>query len=155
MSESGTTLTVDGNLTATKVYNAVYNDIADYFEMDYEIEIEYGKVYIYDNGVRQSREYCEMGILGIATDTYGFGVGNKENTPQIPISVAGYVLAYVDGEYLSGTPLTCTSDGMITKMKREDVIKYPERIVGTYIKKEYYLQWNDIVVNGRHWIKIK
>jgi len=156
MSESGTTITVNGNLTADKVYNAVYNDIADYFELNTEMEIEFGKAYIYDKGtVRKSRKYCEIGILGIASDTYGFGIGNKEGKPQIPISVAGYVLAHVDNEYPSGTPLTCMEDGKLTKIKLDDIIKYPERIVGTYIKNEHHLEWHGIKVNNRHWIKIK
>jgi hypothetical protein len=148
---------IHGRLTSGKVYNTIYNDVADFFELENEIDIEYGKVYVYeDNGnVRKSKEYCEMGILGIATDTYGFGVGHKSNKKQIPISVAGYVLAFVDKPYPSGTPLTSILDGQLTEMKREDVMKYPERIIGTFIKIEPKEEWNEILVNGRCWVKVK
>jgi hypothetical protein len=146
----------NGYLYATRVYNAIYNDVADYFEVPEEIVVEYGKTYIYNGETAlKSQDYCQIGILGIATDTYGFGVGKKNHNKQIPISVAGFVLAYVDKEYQSGTPLTSSSDGNLTEMIREDVSKYPERLVATYIKREPLLKWNDIEVNGRYWVKVK
>jgi len=152
----------DGRLSSGKVFNAVYNDIADFMELDEPIEvIECGKVYVRDkdNKVRISESYCEKGILGIASDTYGYGLGVKNFDftnyfMQIPICIGGFVLAYVDKQYEPGTPLTSAPNGYLTEMKEEERCKNPERLVGTYLKVEKKDEWNDVVVNGRHWIKV-
>ena len=95
-------------------------------------------------------------MLGIASDTLGFGVGQKpEGTPQIPIAIGGFVLAYVDQLYDSGTPLTCTKDGWLTEMGMGVKMEYPERMVGTFYKIEPAEFWNYIEVKGRSWVKIR
>lgn len=152
-------ITASGTITGSKVYNAVFNDIADFFEIDNELEIiEYGKCYVrYSNGdTNISNKYNQKGIVGIASDTFGYGLGRKDiGNKEIPIAVAGIVLAYVDQEYESGTPLTCSTDGFLTKINRLQAIIYPERIVGTFYKKESLENWNGIEVNNRHWVKVK
>jgi len=145
-----------GDIYAKHVYNAVWNDIADFIEVD--CSIEYGYVYIMDENykVRKSRNYMEPGIIGIASDTYGFGLGNKNGKPGLmPISIGGFVLAHIDDIYLSGTPLTCSIDGTLTKIEQDDKINFPERIVATFFKPEYEKTWNGIEVNNRHWVKVK
>lgn len=148
-----------GGFAATRVYNAVYNDIADYFEIDNELEtIEYGKCYVrYPNNITDvSSDYNQQGIIGIASDTLGFGVGKKDiGNKEIPIAIGGIVLAYCDKEYQTGTPLTCSKDGYLTEMDRQTVVMYPERIVATFYKEEQQEFWNDIEVKGRHWVKVK
>lgn len=156
---TGTSITSTGNITASgtitgsKIYNAVYNDIADFFET-YVEDIEYGKTYVLVNGNAQlATEYCQTGIIGIASDTFGYGLGQRKNA--IPIAVAGVTLAHVDSSYSAGTPLTCSAHGWLTKMKDEDVIKYPTRLIASYYKPEKEEIWNDIMVRGRHWVRIK
>lgn len=148
-----------GGLSASRVYNAVYNDIADYFEIDNELsEIEYGKCYVrYANGdTNISSEYNQQGIVGIASDTLGFGVGKKDiGNKEIPIAIGGIVLAYVDEIYETGTPLTTSENGYLTQMDRQTVSMYPERLVATFYKEEKQELWNDIEVKGRYWVKIK
>ena len=73
---------------------------------------------------------------------------------QIPICIGGFVLAYVDREYVSGTALTSAPNGYLTEMGEEERIKHPERLVGTYLKPEKKDEWNDVVVDGRHWVKV-
>lgn len=148
-----------GGLTASKVYNSVYNDIADFFELDREIDIiEYGKCYVRlpEGDTILSSEYNQQGIIGIATDTYGYGLGKKDiGNKEIPIAIGGIVLAYTDKIYLPGTPLTCTENGILTEMDRQTASFYPERIVATFYKEEKQEFWNDIEVKERHWVKIK
>lgn len=152
-----TPLGVDGYFYATRIYNAVWNDIADFIEVPANTTIEYGKVFTMDSegnyGV--SREYCPAGIMGIASDTYGFGVGQKQGIKQIPIAIGGFVLAHTDKQYAPGTPLTATVDGKLTEMKIEQKRDYPERIVATYWKPEPDAHWNGVLVNSRHWVKVK
>lgn len=155
---TGTTrLNMDGYLYATRVYNAVWNDIADFIEVPANTTIEYGKVFTMDaeGNYGVSREYCPAGIMGIASDTYGFGVGQKQDMKQIPIAIGGFVLAHIDKQYAPGTPLTATADGKLTEIKIEEKRDYPERIVATYWKPETDAHWNGVLVNGRHWVKVK
>jgi len=150
-------LVFDGWFYATKVFNAVYNDIADFIEVDEECDIEFGKVYCMDENGKyyKSKRFCDNGIIGIASDTYGFGVGSKGSKKEIPIAIGGFVLAYVDRKYPVGTPLTTGVDGFLQELIESYKLRFPERIVATYWKEEPLEEWNGIKVNGRHWVKIK
>jgi hypothetical protein len=156
-SPSGTSvLGYNGYFYATRVYNAVFNDYADFQPLTGKLE--YGKCYVQGKeGLEISTTKGQKGVMGIATDTFGMSVGIEEGKPQVPIAVSGWVLAYVDGEYEAGTPLTCTEDGYLTEMTREDVREYPERIVAVYARPETTELWSsfNIAVDGRHWVKVK
>ncbi len=156
-SPSGTAvLGYNGYFYATRVYNAVYNDYADFQPLNGKLE--YGKCYVQGkDGLELSSTRGQKGVMGIASDTYGQAVGIEEGTPQVPIAVSGWVLAYVDAEYEPGDPLTCTEDGYLTKMTREEVREYPERIVAIYSRPETSEKWSkfNIDVDGRHWVKVK
>jgi hypothetical protein len=144
-----------GTVYAGKVYGAVWNDIADYLEVDHDIKVEFGRVYVRDakGQTRLSKKRCEKGVIGIASDTYGMSVGKKgKGKKEIPIALAGIVLAYVDKEYISGTPLVCTKEGKLTKAGFFD---RSHNIIAKYYKPEKQKKWNGVVVNGRHWVKIK
>lgn len=151
---------VAGSLYAEKVYNAVWNDLADCIPVDEDAKIEAGYCYCFDGEkYYKSTKYMDEGIIGIQSDTYGMHMGKKENVKQMDVAVAGFVLAYVDKEYPVGTPLTCGENGILTEIKKQDKIEYPERIVATYWKKETQEYWGSekekIIVNGRKWVKIK
>jgi hypothetical protein len=146
-----------GTLTATRINNAVWNDIVDFVEVDIDTDIEFGKAYVRrpDYKVGKSEGYMQKGVLGIASDTYGFGVGQKPaNTPQIPIAIGGFVLAYVDKMYAPGTPLTCGPQGVLVEFDDGNKMRYPERILAVFDRPEPNKQWNGIFVEGRCWVKI-
>lgn len=151
-----TRLNYDGYLYATRVYNAVWNDIVDFVDAPEDLVIDYGRVYVRtpDYSVDISDQYCQAGILGIASDTFGFGVGTKETGNQIPIAIGGFVLAYVDKVYPPGTPLTSGIDGGLTELKGIDKRDSPERMVATFDRPEKSEEWNGVVVNGRSWVKV-
>ena len=148
-----------GIRSGTGVYNAVWNDLADCIPVDDECKAEPGYCYCFD-GERyyKSTKYLDEGIIGIDSDTYGMNMGHKPNLNQMDVAVAGFVLAYVDKEYKPGTPLTCTKNGYLTKIKLKDKIRYPERIVATYWKNESAEEWGSddrkVKVNGRKWVKV-
>lgn len=151
-----TRLNIEGHLYATRVYNSVWNDIADFIEVEKDTPIQYGRVYIKDaQGHKIANAYAQKGSLGIASDTLGFGVGQKENVPQIPIAIGGFVLAYTDEEYESGIPLVSHHTGCLTKARLFTRIFHPERILATYYKPELNVNWNGISVDHRHWVKVK
>ncbi len=143
----------------TGVYNAVWNDLADCIPVDDKCKVEPGYCYCFDGEkYYKSTKYLDEGIIGIDSDTYGMNMGRKPGLNQMDVAVAGFVLAYVDKEYRPGTPLTCTENGYLTEIKREDKIEYPERIVATYWKSEPADEWGSdsrkVKVNGRKWVKV-
>ncbi|MFP5387161.1 MAG: hypothetical protein ACLGHN_13865 [Bacteriovoracia bacterium] len=148
-----------GGFKAEKVWNSVWNDVAD-FQLLAD-KLEFGKCYFdTKDGARICTERCQMSVIGIASDTFGFGVGSGANPErEVPIAVAGWVLAYVDQEYECGTPLTNDEFGNLTAMTRAEKLEYPERIVAIYKRKEMDKQWGPegqkIEVKGRHWVKVK
>ena len=165
----GTGIWTIGNITATgyvignKVYNAVWNDISDFQDLADDVFTP-GKCY-YDSsdGAKICNTRCQKSVIGIASDTYGFGVGqtDEENKKQVPIAVCGWVLAYVN-DYQNcelGDALTNDSNGNLVKMTDEEKCKYPERIVAIYKKhdhEEYFgTKENKIKINERHWVKVK
>jgi len=152
-----TPLGYHGYLYATRVYNAIYVDIADFHALN--DKLEYGKCY-YDtpDGAKICNKRCQKSMIGMASDTYGFGIGAAK-TQNVPIAIGGWVLAYVDKEYESGTVLTNNNDGTLTKMKWWQKLLHPERMVAIYHKKEKEETWGPkdaiIIVDNRHWVKIK
>ena len=159
--DSGTAVACNGGIRAAKVYNAVWNDLADSIEVPQDTELEYGYCYKYkDEKVYKTDEYADPDVLGIHSDTAGMVLGIKPTHIKcINLAVAGVVLAYVDNEYECGTPLVATKEGKLTKANKMTRVLHPERIVATYFRKENNDFWgpssNKIAVNGRSWVKVK
>lgn len=146
-----------GDIYANKVYNAVYNDLADFVNCLDET-VQYGKCYRWtnDGGATICTEWCQKGVMGIASDTYGFALGMTEG--KLPLAVSGLALAYVEAGCEAGDCLTNNADGILVRMTDDEKMKYPERILATYMNKEeaeFYGMRNEVVVNGRHWVKVK
>ncbi|OIQ17193.1 MAG: hypothetical protein BM556_13350 [Bacteriovorax sp. MedPE-SWde] len=149
---------IQGSFIAEKVWNSVWNDVADFQLL--MGDLEYGKCYIDTiEGALIANERCQKSVIGIASDTFGFGVGQGRYPKEVPVAIAGWALAYVDKEYECGTPLTCNESGDLTEITIEEKRDYPERIVAIYKKKEvaetFGTEGQTINVNGRHWVKVK
>jgi len=158
--DAGSGLLASGDFKALKVWSAVWNDLAD-FQLLCD-DLVYGKCYFdTKDGARICNSRCQMSVIGIASDTYGMAVGQGANVNrEVPIAVAGWVLAYVDREYDCGTPLTNNEKGELTAMTLEEKRDFPERIVAIYKRKEMDEFWGPesglkIKVNNRHWVKVK
>lgn len=146
-------------ITNNGLYGAVYNDVADYLELD--DELVYGKCYYFtETGAKICDDYCQKAVVGLASDTAGFHVGYEEGATEVPISTSGWVLAHVDEvENCSpGDVLTSNVTGNLIRMFLQDKTNYPERMVATFMKKEPKEVWgpedNQIEVNGRCWVKV-
>lgn len=153
-----TTTTSMRQFAAEKVWNAVWNDFADFQLLS--DKLEFGKCYIdTTDGARLCTERCQFSVIGVASDTFGHAAGARQDVTQVPIAVAGWVLAYVDKEYPCGTPLTNDENGNLTEMTLEEKRDYPERMIGIYKRKEmekyFGPEESKIKVNGRHWVKVK
>jgi len=152
-----TQLNYDGYFYATRVYNAYLNDIADFQKVIGE-QIP-GKCY-YDTleGAKVCFASCQKSVIGILSDTFGIAAGARNDIDYAPFAVAGWVLAFVDGQCEPGDALTNNSNGNLVKMTKEEKIEYPERIIATYKKPETTEFWgpnNEIKVNNRHWVRVR
>lgn len=142
----------------TVLYGAAWNDYAEYRKSTDTIEP--GRVVV-ENGddtlslaTKRLMPGCE-----ITSDTFGFAIGQTEEC-QTPIAVSGRVLAYPMEDrntYNPGDAVCSGENGTVSKMTREEIINYPERIIGTVSAIPDYDTWgeDDVPVNGRIWIKVK
>lgn len=150
---------VEGN----SVTSAVWNDYAEYRESDCE---DFGYVLCEkgDDTLTKTTERLSH-FAGISSDTWGFSQGKTERA-MTPIAVAGRVLAYTyknRNYYKPGDCVCAAPGGTVDIMTREEIINYPDRIVGTVSCVPEYEIWgggegadrDPVAVNGRIWIKVK
>ena len=95
----------------------------------------------------------------IVSDTFGFAIGETENA-TCPIAVSGRVLAYPyepREEYQAGDAVCAAPGGTVSRMTREEIREYPDRIIGVVSAVPDYEEWGTgkVKVNGRIWIKVK
>ena len=146
-------LTYDGCLMG-----ACWNDYAEFRKTNEEIKP--GTV-VCENGdgtlsISQMRLYKGAEIV---SDTYGFAIGKGEGG-NTPLAVTGRVLAYPledPSSYSPGDAVCAGPNGTVSKMTREEIKSYPERIIGTVSEIPTYTVWgkHNVQVNGRIWIRIK
>lgn len=143
--------------TAGVLYGAAWNDYAEYRSSD---PIEPGRV-ICETGngtLKLSTERLQPGA-NIVSDTFGFAIGETENC-KTPIAVSGRALVYTYEDrysYEAGDPVCAGPGGTVSKMSREEVMMYPDRIVGIVSEIPEYERWGtgNVEVKNRIWIKVK
>ena len=131
------------------------NDYAEYRECN-------------DNNFKPGQVVCENGddklILSterlqpcawIISNTYGCVIGKWGNCP---VAVAGRALAYTyepREEYKIGDCVCAGPNGTVSKMTRDEIKEYPDRIIGTVCSVPDYKEWgHGITVDNRIWIKV-
>ena len=153
----GTVYNASVYTSGSVLYGAAWNDYAEYREAN---SLEPGRVVIENNDdtLSLSTERLQPGAE-IISDTFGFAIGETD-TAKTPLAVAGRVLAYPyenRNTYKAGDAVCSGPNGTISKMTREEIIEYPERIIGTVSSVPNYETWgeNNVSVNGRIWIRIR
>ena len=139
------------------LYGAAWNDYAEYRICNEDFIP--GQV-VCENGndtLSIAIERMQPGA-NIVSDTYGFAIGETEEA-KCPIAVSGRVLAYAyepREEFKAGDAVCAGPNGTVSKMTREEIREYPERIIGTVSAIPNYDIWGagKIKVNNRIWIKI-
>ena len=142
------------------ITGAVWNDYAEYRETDCE---EFGRVLMEkgDDTLTTTTERLSH-FAGVSSDTWGFCQGETAKA-KTPIAVAGRVLVYPyqnRKEYKPGDCVCAAPNGTVDIMTREEIINYPDRIVGTVSCVPEYETWGSgdrdpVIVNGRIWIKVR
>lgn len=148
----------DGTWHADKLESGNSNDYAEYRAQKEEIQPGRAVTCEKDGVLFKTTERLQS-CEGIVSDTFGFTTGMTEKS-KTPLAVAGRVLAYTyedRNSYNVGDAVCCAPNGTISRMTREEIIEYPERIVGTVSEIPEYEYWGDdnILVNDRIWIKVK
>ena len=139
------------------LYGAAWNDYAEYRIADCN---EPGRV-ICENGddtLSIATERLQPGA-NVISDTFGFAIGETEEA-KTPIAVSGRVLVYTyedRNEFKAGDAVCAAPNGTVSKMTREEIREYPERIVGVVSAIPNYNTWGagNVPVNNRIWIKVK
>lgn len=156
--KSGDGGAINGTIRAGQVYGAVWNDYAEYRQTKKHIQPGYCVVETGKGDLIKSSERLQPGA-NIVSDTFGFAIGETEQT-KTPLAVSGRVLAYPYEDrdsYQAGDPVCSGPNGTISKMTREEVREYPDRIIGTVSEIPDYEVWGtgNVKVNNRIWIKVK
>ena len=149
---------VFGAFRAGQVYGAVWNDYAEYRRTKKYVQPGYCVIETGKGDLIKSSERLQPGA-NIVSDTFGFAIGETEQT-KTPLAVSGRVLAYPYEDrdsYQAGDPVCSGPNGTISKMTREEVREYPDRIIGTVSEIPDYEVWGtgNVKVNNRIWIKVK
>lgn len=149
---------INGTIRAGQVYGAVWNDYAEYRQTKKHIQPGYCVIETGKGDLIKSSERLQPGA-NIVSDTFGFAIGETEQT-KTPLAVSGRVLAYPYEDrdsYQAGDPVCSGPNGTISKMTREEVREYPDRIIGTVSEIPNYEVWGtgNVKVNNRIWIKVK
>lgn len=157
------TIVAHGNITAPRVFNAVWNDYAECRNSWIE---EPGRVIVESkSGTMELATKHLMPACKVISDTYGTLMG-KSNQAKTPIAVAGRVLVYPyqpREKYNLGDAVCSAPNGTVDIMSRDEIRNYPERIIGTVSEIPNYDIWHagtennpiDIQVNGRIWIYVR
>lgn len=145
------------------VTGAVWNDYAECRESNCE-ESGYVLMENGDDTLSKTTERLSH-FAGISSDTWGFSQGETDKA-KTPIAVAGRVLAYPyqdRNNYKPGDCVCAAPGGTVDIMTREEVINWPDRIVGTVSCVPDYEEWGGgekadrppVKVNNRIWIKVR
>jgi len=138
-------LNYDGYFYATKVYNAVYNDLAEFMEFTGEAEPGDVMVQIKNNLVKSSKR-AMPNVIGVYSDSFGFALGadNKEN--KIPIGLSGKVKVKLYGKIKAGQELVSYKNGQAIKANIFEKLFRRSAIIGKALEDGE---------NTRIWILIK
>ena len=112
-------LTMKGTIAGSKVYNAVYNDYAEFFEKDENITFEAGDIVALDTSSEEER-YIKatedsIAVVGVCTHEYAHIIGGKGQTIEenekefVPISLMGRVYVKVNSSVKRGDKIAASS----------------------------------------------
>ena len=139
------------------LYGACWNDYAEYRSQNETIEPGYITYCDDDGKLKKTTERLQK-FEGVVSDTFGFSIGETEES-KTPIAVSGRVLVYCNPEetFHAGDCVCAGPDGLACYMTREEIIEFPDRIVGVVSEIPTYETWGtgNVAVDGRIWIKVK
>ena len=107
------------------------------------------------NGELELSSYKLQPLPYVISDTHGMCIGLEGEQYQA-VAVSGRVLVHTNEKNLKVGDVVCAGkNGCAEKMTRQEIINYPDRILGIVSEIPTYAVWNDVEVDGRIWITIK
>jgi hypothetical protein len=87
-------LNYDGYFYATRVYNAVYNDLAEFMPGFGEA----GQVLVQtEDGLKPSTKRGDGAVVGVYSDSYGYALGGDEDSEgKVPVGLSGRVWVWIE-----------------------------------------------------------
>lgn len=121
----------DGYFYATRVYNAVYIDYAEYYPKAENVDAGHIAYWSEDGAVSSGKPKT---CIGIVSDRYGHCLGGTgdghDDENYVAIAVAGRVPLEIEGKISIGDMVQATNNG---KGKKANKFTNPNRIVGKVI----------------------
>lgn len=126
-SKFGGDITATGDIRANKVYNAVYNDLAEFMEKaDRTEDIKAGDVVYFTSDGKVTKKVDMNALAGIVSseDTYGLALGGDklEDDEKVPVALAGRVYLNIeeDIDIKPGDLLAIDYEGKIIRVIEEN-----------------------------------
>ena len=110
-------LNYDGYFYATRVYNAVYNDLAEF--MPKAEDAEAGQVLVMtEKGLTASKTRGDCAVVGVFSDTFGQALGADDQENKLPVGISGRVNVWVSEEVKIGDQLISGDETGFASVKR-------------------------------------
>lgn len=143
---------------AGKVHNAVWNDLAECWEVDKNYPFDYEMVMTQtEQGIRYSTKRAEFATVGITSKTYGLLLGDEgyieddfKNTIKMPIAISGRVKVTIYsrrkpkiGQELVSYPIgrATVANFFERVFKRDRIIGKIDKILSYSVKDKEYKCW--------------
>lgn len=121
-------LNVEGYLYATRVYNAVWNDLAEF--MPKAESADPGQVMVMTaNGLVPSKKRGDKAVVGVYSDSFGYALGAEDQENKIPVGISGRVWVSVREPMEIGDLLISGPDGFAVKATAEEALT-PGIVIG-------------------------
>ena len=121
-------------LFATRVYNAVYNDLAEFFDTKDPKAYEAGQVMVMtEYGVAASTRRGQKAVVGVYSDTYGYSLGSENQEEKIPVGLSGRVNVFITEPCEIGDFLISDKNGFATVASRDESYE-PGIVLGKVLK---------------------
>ncbi len=129
-------LAYSGYFYPTRVYNAVYNDLAEYFMRDLSEPIHTNKVYVVNSkGLAcLSKKRADKNVIGICSDSAAYIMKSEWEKEGVLIALSGTVNVKVTSDVDPGDLLVSYKDGFATKASLFERIFKRDAIIGKVIK---------------------
>jgi hypothetical protein len=129
-----TQLNYNGYLYATKVYNAVWNDLAEYMYKDPSDDACAGDVLVQtETGLVKSFKRAHKAVVGVYSDTYGYALGAEDKDNKYPIGLAGVVNVKVEELLEIGDLLVSGENGFAVRATDEEA-RTPGLVLGKVLE---------------------
>jgi hypothetical protein len=129
-----TRLNYNGYLYATKIYNAVYADLAEFMDKDPSDDSSPGDVLVQtERGLVKSFKRAHKAVVGVYSDSFGYALGAHKKENKYPIGLSGIVFVKVQDPMEIGDLLVSGENGFAVKATDKES-KTPGIVLGKVLE---------------------